>query len=451
MDTFKIFIVEDDIWYSNLLYKHLSLNPDFEIEKFSNGKECLSNIYKKPDLITIDFSLPDMNGKELYKKIRETNDDISAIIISGQEDINTVVELLKEGVFDYIVKNEETAERLWNSIRLLRENLNLRKQNENLKKAVGVKYDFKKVIIGESASLKEIFSLMEKASESSITVSVTGETGTGKEMVAKAIHYNSERSGYPFIAVNLGAIPKDLIESELFGYEKGAFTGAHIRKSGIFEDAHNGTLFLDEIAEMELNIQSKFLRVIQEKEIRRIGGNQVIKIDVRLITATHKNLSEEVKSGNFRADLYYRLMGLPIHLPPLRERGGDVLILTKHFIDQYSRENRRKVPMLSAEAADKLLGYPYPGNIRELKAIVELAIILCSNDQIERTDIRFNPAGVSASMDIDDIKSLDDYILEVVKRSLIQNNNNPTIVSKKLGISRATIYRYIKEIEKSSK
>ncbi|PKO99653.1 MAG: regulator [Bacteroidetes bacterium HGW-Bacteroidetes-8] len=447
MEMFKIFIVEDDLWYSTLLFKHLSLNPDFQLEKFNSAKECLNNLYKKPDLVTIDFSLPDMNGKELYKKIRETNRDISAIIISGQEDINTVVDLLKEGVFDYIVKNEETADRLWNSIRLLRENLSLRRQNENLKKAVGAKYDFQKVIIGESKSLKETFSLMEKASESSITVSVTGETGTGKEMVAQAIHYNSARSGYPFIAVNLGAIPRDLVESELFGYEKGAFTGAYTRKSGIFEEAHNGTLFLDEIAEMDLNIQSKFLRVIQEKEVRRIGGNQIIKINVRLITATHKNLADEVNDGNFRADLYYRLMGLPIHLPPLRERGDDILILSKYFINQYSKENKRGTPLLSAEASEKLLKYSFPGNIRELKAIIELAIILSSNDVIEKNDIRFNPAGGSSLIDFEENKTLEEYILELVKKTLAQNNQNPTIVSKKLGISRATVYRYIKVIE----
>ncbi len=448
MTKFRIFIVEDDLWYSNLLYKHLSLNSDFEIEKFSTARECLNNIYKRPDLITIDFSLPDMNGKELYKKIREAYNEISAIIISGQEDINTVVELLKEGVFDYIVKNEETADRLWNSIRLLRENLNLKKQNENLKKAVGAKYDFKKTIVGESKSLRETFSLMERASESSITVSITGETGTGKEMVAQAIHYNSERSGYPFIAVNLGAIPKDLIESELFGYEKGAFTGAIARKAGIFEEAHNGTLFLDEIAEMDLNIQSKFLRVIQEREVRRIGGNQVIKIDVRLITATHKNLSDEVKSGNFRADLYYRLMGLPIHLSPLRERGKDIIILSNFFISQYCKDNKRAIPQLSPDAAEKLMNYSYPGNVRELKAIIELAIILSNNNVIKSSDIRFNPADMPAKIESDLNKTLDEHILDIVRNSLIQYNHNLSIVSRKLGISRATIYRYLSEIEK---
>lgn len=446
MDQFRIFVVEDEPWYADFLKYHLSMNPDFLVETFSTGKECLSNLYRKPSLITVDFSLPDMNGKELVEKIKKHSPNAGVVVISGQEDITTAVELLKVGAFDYIVKNEDTANRLRNSIRLLQENLTLKKENEKLIEMVGKKYDFSKIMLGSSPGMLATFSMMEKAASTQITVSVTGETGTGKELVAKSIHYHSSRKNHPFVAVNIGAIPKELVESELFGYEKGAFTGAYDRKSGYFESAQNGTIFLDEIAEMDLNIQSKFLRVLQEREVRRLGGNQVIKLDVRIITATHKNLAEEVKNGNFRADLYYRLMGLPIHLVPLRERGNDIIKLARNFADAFCVENQRKKMEFSEDAVKKLLGYKYPGNVRELKAIIELAVILSDDNRIEARHISFNPVeapGESSSAEM----PLEEHISQVVKRYLDRYNSNPTVVAKKLGISRATVYRYIKKFQ----
>lgn len=446
MNSFKIFVVEDDIWYADILKYHLSLNPDFEVETFTNGRDCLSNLFKRPALITVDYSLPDMTGKYLLGKILQHTPGIAVVIISGQEDITTAVELLKEGAFDYIVKNEDTRNRLWNSIRLFRENQSLRLENEILREEVGKKYDFSKVIIGTSIGLRQTFSLMEKAAASQITVSITGETGTGKELVAKAIHYHSDRKKYPFVAVNIGAIPKDLVESELFGYEKGAFTGAVNRKAGVFEDAQKGTIFLDEIAEMDLSMQTKFLRVLQEREVKRLGGNQLIKIDVRVVTATHKNLADEVKNGNFRADLFYRLMGLPIHLTPLRERGNDIIILARHFADEFSRENKKKKIDFTEEAITKLKKYSYPGNVRELRAIIELAMILCENNRIDAQHISFNPVGSIDEPNSEEM-TLDEQILKIVRKNLQKNNGNPTLVSKKLGISRATVYRYMKVLD----
>lgn len=446
MNSFKIFVVEDDIWYADILKYHLSLNPDFEVETFTNGRDCLSNLFKRPALVTVDYSLPDMTGKYLLGKILQHTPGIAVVIISGQEDITTAVELLKEGAFDYIVKNEDTRNRLWNSIRLFRENQSLRLENEILREEVGKKYDFSKVIIGTSIGLRQTFSLMEKAAASQITVSITGETGTGKELVAKAIHYHSDRKKYPFVAVNIGAIPKDLVESELFGYEKGAFTGAVNRKAGVFEDAQKGTIFLDEIAEMDLNMQTKFLRVLQEREVKRLGGNQLIKIDVRVVTATHKNLADEVKNGNFRADLFYRLMGLPIHLTPLRERGNDIIILARHFADEFSRENKKKKIDFTEEAITKLKKYSYPGNVRELRAIIELAMILCENNRIDAQHISFNPVGSIDEPNSEEM-TLDEQILKIVRKNLQKNNGNPTLVSKKLGISRATVYRYMKVLD----
>ena len=340
MEPFKIFIVEDDIWYGEILQYHLSLNPDYQIEKFVTGEELLKNLYKRPDVITLDYSLPDMNGQKVMKKVKENYPDLPIVIISGQEDVSTAVSLLKEGAYDYIVKDDDTKERIWNTVKNIRENQNLKKEISQLKEEIVQKYAFEKVIIGNSPAIKKVFKLMDKATKTNITVSVSGETGTGKELVAKAIHYNSARSKKSFVAINVSAIPKELIESELFGHEKGSFTGATARRIGKFEEANKGTLFLDEIGEMDVNMQAKLLRVLQEKEFTRVGGNAMVKTDVRVIVATHKNLAEEVKKGNFREDLYYRLLGLPIELPPLRDRSNDILLLAKHFSDEDRKSTR---------------------------------------------------------------------------------------------------------------
>ena len=331
-----------------------------------------------------------MNGAELIKKIKEIDDEIQIVVISGQEDVGTAVELLKLGVFDYIIKNEDTKPRLLNSIFNALKNTALKSEIDVLKEDLGKKYDFSKTIIGNSEIIKKTFSLIEKAANSKITVSITGETGTGKELVAKAIHYHSERKKSAFVPVNVAAIPKDLIESELFGHEKGAFTGADARRIGKFEQANKGTIFLDEIGELDLSLQSKLLRVLQEREVTRVGGNQTISIDVRVIVATHKNLSVEVQEGRFREDLYYRLLGLPLALPALRDRGHDIIHISKSFIDEYCRENKSKKISLSSEAQRKLLDYSFPGNIRELKAIIELACVMCDDQIIEAKDIIYN-------------------------------------------------------------
>ena len=243
----KIFIVEDDLWYSSMLDYYLSLNPDYVIQKFDTAKAFLAKLHEKPDVVTLDYSLPDQKGDQLLKQIKEISPDTKVIIISGQEDVKIALDLLKKGAHDYIVKDEDTKDRLWNSIINLRENVELKRELENLKEEVGRKYDFSNAIIGNSPVIQRVFGMMEKAAKTNITVSVTGETGTGKELVAKSIHYNSPRKGQSFVAVNLAAIPKDLIESELFGHEKGAFTGAMARRIGKFEEASKGTLFLDEI------------------------------------------------------------------------------------------------------------------------------------------------------------------------------------------------------------
>jgi DNA-binding NtrC family response regulator len=285
---------------------------------------------------------------------------------------------------------------------------------------------------------------MEKAVQTNITVSITGETGSGKEVVAKGLHYNSNRRKKSFIAVNVAAIPSELIESELFGYEKGSFTGADSARLGKFEEADGGTLFLDEIGEMPANMQSKLLRVLQEKEITRIGSSKTRKVDVRLVVATHKNLSQEVEAGNFREDLYYRLLGLPIELPPLRSRGNDILMLARHFVDAFGQENGLDNIEITESAREKLLKYSFPGNVRELKALMELGSVMCNENKIQDTDITFTSTRGISGLLIEE-KSLKEYTIGIINHYLERYNNNVLLVAQKLDIGKSTIYRMLKE------
>lgn len=446
MSAYNIFIVEDDRWYGEILQYHISLNPDYKVTRFETAKDLLNSLYLQPDLITIDFSLPDMLGDKLYQKIREVNSTVPIIVISSQEKIAVAVNLLKMGVNDYLVKDDSTKDLLWNSIIRIRENQNLKKEVETLREELGQKFSFEKTILGQSESLKKIFSMMEKASKTNINVSITGETGTGKEVVAKGIHYNSDRKKRAFVPVNMAAIPRELIESELFGYEKGAFTGAVARKAGKFEDANGGTIFLDEIAELELSVQSKILRVLQEREVVRIGGNEKIKLDIRVIVATHKNIADEVKKGNFREDLYYRIIGLPIELPPLRDRGNDILILARHFADDFAKQNKLGQINIAQDAKNKLLHYQFPGNVRELKAIIDLAAVMCDNNEIKADDITFNSTRKEGSFIISN-KTLREHTVDIIKIYLKKNNNDVIATARALDIGKSTIYKMIQEGE----
>jgi len=300
----KIQIVEDDRVFNKLIERSLALNPDFEIDTYFDGATFLKHLSDSPDIVTLDLGLPDYTGEDILKQIKRYNPDIEVIIISGQDSITTAVNLLREGAYDYITKDENIKDRLLNSVNNIRNKKKLLDEISKLKNEIATKYNFGNAIIGDSPVMKEVFALIQKAVKiPNINVSVYGDTGTGKELVAKTIHYNSIRKNKAFIAVNMGAIPRDLIESELFGHEKGAFTGAILTKKGKFEEAEGGTIFLDEIGEMDINLQVKLLRVLQEREITRVGGNDVIKVNCRIITATNRDLLEEVKAGNFREDL----------------------------------------------------------------------------------------------------------------------------------------------------
>jgi DNA-binding NtrC family response regulator len=444
MKGFKIFIAEDDLWYSELLRYHLELNPDYEIKTFESGKKLIKALHEKPDVITLDYSMPDTNGEQLLSYIKKELPETEVVIISGQEDISTAIGLLKEGAYDYLVKDDETKEKIWQTILHIRENSSLKHELNQLRDEVRQKYDFSKTIKGNSDAIKKTFNLIEKAVLTNITVSITGETGTGKEVIAKAIHYNSGRKKEPFVAINVSAIPSELIESELFGHERGAFTGAQTRRKGKFEEAGKGTIMLDEIGEMDLNMQSKLLRVLQEKEVVRVGGNDHIKLNCRIIVATHRDLLEEVKKGNFREDLYYRLLGLPIELPPLRKRREDVLILTKYFIEEFSKENGIQVKQLSESAINKLMGYNFPGNIRELKAIIELAIVLADGDTIDQENINYPSSDPLAEL-LREERSLKEYNDKIIQHFLNKHNNNVIEAAKALNIGKSTIYRMLKD------
>jgi len=442
--TKKIFIVEDDPIYIKIIKYVLEMDPEHEVHIFSTGKECLDNLYLNPSIITLDYSLPDMNGKEVLSKIQKYNSSIGIIILSGQQDISVAVDLMKEGAFFYIVKDDDTKNKLLLTVQRIKEQLLLQQEIEYLKKQLGDKFNLKSNLIGQSKPMQRIYKLISKAVKTNISVTIQGETGTGKEIVAKTIHYNSQQEKGKFIAVNVAAIPKELLESELFGHEKGAFTGANTRKIGKFELANNGTLFLDEIAEMDINLQSKLLRALQEREIMRVGGNESIKFDSRLIVATHKNLAEEVEKGTFREDLYYRLLGLPINLPPLRERGNDIFFLAEQFIKEFCTANKLPIKTLSKDSKEKLLSHSFYGNVRELKAVLDLATALADGNVIEPEDIQFHsPRGKESFLSHE--LSLKEYNKRIIDHFLGKYDDDVLLVAKKLNIGKSTIYRMLKE------
>jgi DNA-binding NtrC family response regulator len=446
----RIHVIEDDRVFNRLIEHTLTLNPDLEVNTFYNGADFLSSLSDQPDVVTLDLGLPDYTGNDILKRIKKYNPDTEVIVISGQDDISTAVQLLKEGAYDYITKDENIKERLLHSIHNINKTRSLKNEISQLKTEISNKYEFKHAIIGESPAIKQVFALIEKAIRvPNINVSITGETGTGKELIAKTVHYSSPRKDKPFVAVNMGAIPRELIESELFGHEKGAFTGAITTKKGKFEEADGGTIFLDEVGEMDLNLQVKLLRVLQEREITRVGGNATIKISTRVITATNKDLSEEVSKGNFREDLYYRLLGLPIQLPSLKERKNDTLLLSQFFLNEFCKDNQLHNLVLTAKAKKKLMKYPFPGNVRELKAVIELGAVLTNSQEIDEDHIVFSAANNDLELFAQEM-TLKEYTEKIIQHYLIKYNNNVLKVADKLNIGKSTIYNLLKKEKDAS-
>ena len=446
MKNFNIAIVEDDPIYCKMLRHKLSLDPEYNVTLYGSANEFLDDGTIACDVLTLDLNLPDMSGLELMQAVRKVNPDLHVIVLSGQDKVDTAVELFKLGIFDYIVKDEHAMEKLWYSVHKATNHVELSQEVMKLRRELNKKHDFRKEIIGSSESIQNVFGLIDKASNNNISVVITGETGTGKELVAKAVHFNSHRQGRPFVAVNVAAIPKELVESEMFGYEAGAFTGAIRSRAGKLEEAKGGTLFLDEIAEMDLSMQVKLLRVLQEMEVTRLGSNKLIPLDFRLIVASHKNLLREVQNGNFREDLYYRLLGLTIDIPPLRHRKSDILLIANHFIKKFAKENGLGSKEFSTEAKAFLGRLPFPGNVRELKAIVETGFVISDTAQIEIQDLQVS-AGIDFNVEnlISDEISLDNYTNQIIQSHLMKNRFNVVQTAKELKIGKSTIYRLVKE------
>ena len=444
MGKSKVFIVEDDMMYSKMLGYKLSMDPDFDVEVFNDGASFLKKLHLNPSVVTLDHSLPDISGLDLLKKIKKDYPSVNVVVLSAQEDLSIAVEMLKEGAYDYIIKDTGSLDKIWQLVHHATEKRNLQQEVELLTNEITAKYNFQEYIKGSSAPMQRVFSLLEKSARANITVSITGETGTGKELAAKAIHFNSDRLKKPFIAINVAAIPKELIESELFGYEKGAFTGADQSKAGKFEEANKGTIFLDEISEMDISTQSKLLRALQEREITRLGSNKIIPLDLRVVVATHRDLLQEVKEGRFREDLYYRLLGISIEMPPLRDRGNDIILLAKIFVNDFCKMNGIQRKDLSQDAINKLLKHQFPGNVRELKSIAEIAVVMSDGNNIEEEDINFGQRNFVNDLITEEL-TLEEYDSRIIKWYLNEYNNNVLIVAKKLDIGKSTIYRMIKE------
>ncbi|MAQ31290.1 MAG: response regulator [Flavobacteriales bacterium] len=380
----KILIIEDEIAIRNVLKNILQdENKNFIIHEASNGEQGINTLSKSEyDLVICDIKMPKMDGLEVLSKSKEQNIETPFIMISGHGDLETAVECIKIGAYDYISKPPD-LNRLLTTIRNALNNQNLKVENKRLKKKV----DSKHRIVGDSVQIRELEKIIQKISKTNARVLITGENGTGKELVAHAIHQHSNRSKIPMLEVNCAAIPSELIESELFGHEKGSFTSAHKQKKGKFELADQGTLFLDEIGDMSLSAQAKVLRALQENKITRVGGEKEIQVDVRIIAATNKDLKTEIAKNNFREDLLHRLSVIPIKVPSLRERKSDIPILIKYFIQTICKQNGIKEKTIDSDAIDLLSKHPFPGNIRELRNIIERLIIL-SDEKITASEVK---------------------------------------------------------------
>jgi len=385
----RIFVVEDNEFFATLIKQKLEMNDQNEVTLFFNGDDFRKSLHLNPDIVVLDYNLPNDNGIDLLKEIKNFNDDIRTILLSGQEKVNIVIEAFENGAEEYINKDDNALTMLDLKVQKHTSNVNLRKEVDVLRDQIIDRNRYDR-IIGESPAILKVLRLIQKVEKTNMLALITGESGTGKELVASAIHYNSARKNRPFVAVNVAAIPEDLIESELFGHERGAFTGADSKRIGKFEEANEGTIFLDEIGEMDVNLQTKLLRVLQESKITRLGSNKEIPLNVRVIAATNKNLAQRVKDGKMREDLYYRLQGFLIHLPPLRDRGNDTLILAKTILKQFCDSNRMPVKSFSSDSLKDMMKHPWSGNVRELKAFIERAVLISDGEVIETEDLIFS-------------------------------------------------------------
>jgi two-component system response regulator AtoC len=441
MKRVKILVVDDEPIVRESLHDWLT-DTGYEVSTAENGPKALEIVEEeRPGIIIADLVMPGMDGIELMKRAKAIDPSVEVIIITAYASISTAIAAMKEGAYDYIEKPfcperaELLIEKLAEHRKLVEENLSLRLRLED-------HYRFEN-IIAKSPKMQRVIEVIKIVAKSNATVLITGESGTGKELVARAIHSQSHRRGKPFVAVSCAALPESLLESELFGHEKGSFTGAYAQKKGKFEFASGGTLFLDEVGEMSANIQVHLLRVLEEKEFARVGGNQPIKVDVRVVSATNKDLKKAVASGEFREDLYYRLNVVAIELPPLRERKEDIPLLAQHFLNDFAVENQKRITGFSPEATEFLLGYDWPGNVRELENAIERAVILAKDSIITVAELPQENMSLGRSGSLGkNLKEVEkDHIMDVLN----ETGGNYSEAARILGITRMTLYNKVKE------
>lgn len=434
----RLLIVEDEETLRESL-KRVFLREGYEADVADNSETALKIMDDRLyDLIITDIILPGMNGIELIKKCKEQNSEQIVIIVTAYASLETAVEALRAGAYDYIVKpiiHEEIKRIVRNALR----ERSLRTENTILKKQIEERYDFEK-IVGESRVVTDLIGGIKKIADVRSNVLLLGETGTGKELFARAIHFNGSRRDKPFVPINCSAIPENLLESELFGYVRGAFTGAVSSKRGLFEEADGGTVFLDEIGDLNHSLQAKLLRVIDDHEIRPLGGVQAKKADIRFITATNKDIGKAVKEGTFREDLFFRINVVTLKMPPLRERREDIVILARYFLDRYANEIGKNVKFIDDATLKLLTGYYWPGNVRELQNIIERAVLITDGNTIFPEHLPEGMKGVStfSSESVEKALSIEDYTKEFILR--YQHSYGEQKLSNLLGITRKSLW-----------
>ena len=444
----KILIVDDDMAH-RLMIKANMLDKNYEITQAEDGSEAIENVKKDFfDLIIMDIKMKTVDGITALKEIKEISPSIPIMIMTAYSSVQTAVEALKLGATEYFVKPLD-MEVVCRSVAKTFDYLELQKENKTLKNRLNTEFKISS-IIGKSKPMKDVFEVIALSAPSDATILILGESGTGKELIANAIHQNSERKDNLFVKINCAALPENLLESELFGHEKGAFTGAITKREGRFELANGGTLFLDEIGDMTLSTQAKILRVLQEGEFERVGGDKTIKVDVRIIAATNKYLKQEVEKNNFRNDLYFRLSVVPITLPPLRKRKQDIPLLAEFFLKKYTKKNKRIIKGFAPAALDKLMRYHWPGNVRELENVIERTVIMSFDQLISAETLPDLPNSTDSHINEQDAelqpgRSIKDVEKELIIKTLESTDKNITYAAELLGISRRTLHNKIHE------
>ncbi|PJA97972.1 MAG: Fis family transcriptional regulator [Ignavibacteriales bacterium CG_4_9_14_3_um_filter_30_11] len=444
----NILIVDDEEIIKDSL-SFILKKEGYEVEEASNGKEAYDKIVKKPfSLVITDLEMPFMKGTELIEKIIKLNVQTSIIVITAFGSLDTAITALRNGADDYILKPVDFDE-LIIKVNKLFEIKELLIENKILRKEIHRDFDFEN-IVGKSAPIKRIYEMIDTVAETDSSVLITGKSGTGKELVAKSLHFKSKRSKKPFLAINCGAISENLIESELFGHKKGAFTGAVSDKEGLIKAANGGTFFLDEISEMPLNLQVKMLRALQEKEITPVGTSITLKIDVRFIASTNRELKKEIADGRFREDLYYRLNVIEIDLPTLKDRTDDIPLLADHFLNKYRTEMNKRIKGFTDEAMRAIITYEWKGEVRELENVIERAVIFCKDDFISIKDLPDSFTFISDASDYSKLGSLEDSVRRYEKNFIIKaleaNDNDKEKTAEQLKVGLSTIYRKLKEL-----